>query len=118
MAINVGDTFFGGSRGSHGSLSIFASTSGVGSLVSLFLNIVFVVAGIILLFYFIAGGIAMIGSSGQNDPQKMEQAKKTLTSAFIGFVIVFVSYWIVQLMASLFGISNAGIFGALFGAGS
>ncbi len=48
----------------------------------------------------------MIGSAGQNDPQKAEQAKKTITSAVIGFVIVFTSYWIVKLISSLLGIPN------------
>jgi hypothetical protein len=45
----------------------------------------------------------MIGSAGQNDPQKAEQSKKTITSAVIGFVIVFASYWIVKLIGQLIG---------------
>jgi hypothetical protein len=80
--------------------------SGVGSLVSLFLNISFVIAGLILLFYFILGGIGIIGSAGQDDPQKLEQAKKTATSALIGFIIVFASYWIVKLIGQLIGMPN------------
>lgn len=101
--INIGDKFFGlGARGSN--LGTFKSLSGVGSLVSLFLNIAFVIAGVILLFFFIMGGIGMIASAGQSDPQKAEQAKKTLTSAVIGFVIVFASYWIVQLIGNLTGV--------------
>jgi len=34
------------------------------------------------------------------------QAKKTITSAVIGFVIVFTSYWIVKLVSSLLGVQN------------
>ena len=45
----------------------------------------------------------MISSAGESDPQKSEQAKKTITSAVIGFVIVFASYWIVKLISSLLG---------------
>lgn len=101
---NIGDKFFGGSN------SIFntgnTSVEGIGKLVSLFLNISFVVAGVILLFFFILGGIGMIGSAGQSDPQKAEQAKKTVTSALIGFIIVFASYWIVQLIGQLTGFTN------------
>ena len=78
--------------------------SSVGRLVSIFLNTAFVVAGVILLFFFIIGGIGMIGSAGQNDPQKLEAAKKTVTSALIGFIIVFASYWIVKLIGSLTGV--------------
>ena len=82
------------------------SLSGIGGLVSLFLNIAFVLSGLILLFFFIMGGIGMISSAGQSDPQKAEQAKKTITSAIIGFVIVFTSYWIVKLIGQLLGISD------------
>lgn len=78
--------------------------SSVGKLLSLFLNIAYIIAGLIILFYFILGGIGMISSAGQNDPQKAEAAKKTLTSAVIGFVVVFASYWIVSLLGQIFGI--------------
>jgi hypothetical protein len=98
--MNIGQQFFG-----SGSTNPLAANNvgGIGSLVTLFLNIAFVLAGLILLFFFILGGIGMIGSAGQNDPQKAEQSKKTITSAVIGFVIVFASYWIVKLIGQLIG---------------
>ncbi len=103
--MNIGQEFF--RNNITGPISNnFLSLSGVGSLVSVFLNIAFVLAGLILLFFFILGGIGMIGSAGQNDPQKAEQAKKTLTSAVIGFVIVFASYWIVKLILQLLGMQG------------
>jgi hypothetical protein len=95
----IGTTFLGNGNPLLG-------LSGITSLVSLFLSIAFVVAGLILLFFFIFGGIGMISSAGQNDPQKAEQSKKTLTSAVIGFVIVFASYWIVKLILQLLNIPN------------
>jgi len=99
--MNLGDTLFGAASG-----GVFKSIGGVGSTVSLFVNLAFVLAGLILLFFFILGGIGMIASAGQSDPQKAEQSKKTVSSAVIGFVIVFVSYWIVKLIGSLIGISD------------
>jgi hypothetical protein len=101
--INIGSYFFNGS--SNNPLTTNDLT-GIGRIVSIFLNLAFVLAGLILLFFFILGGIGMISSAGQNDPQKAEQAKKTLTSAVIGFVIVFASYWIVKLIGSLVGIPD------------
>ncbi|MGA2910471.1 MAG: hypothetical protein ABSE04_01540 [Candidatus Microgenomates bacterium] len=98
--MDIGNTFFSNTNNSLQSLN------GVSGVVSLFLNIAFVLAGLILLFFFILGGIGMIGSAGQNDPQKAEQSKKTLTSAVIGFVIVFASYWIVKLILQLLNINN------------
>lgn len=104
LAENIGDTFFGGNSVLKGSSE--TPLSGVGSIVSLFLNISFILAGVILLFFFILGGIGLIGSAGQENPQKAEQSKKTLTSAVIGFVIVFAAYWIVKLIGQLIGMPD------------
>ena len=84
----------------------FTELGGVGGLVSLLLKSSFVLAGIIILFFFITAGISMVASAGQNDPQKAESAKKTMTSAVIGFVVVFTSYWIVKLIGKIIGISD------------
>lgn len=81
--------------------SPFTGVQSVTHIVTIFLNLAFVLAGVILLFFFILGGIGMISSAGQSDPQKTEQAKKTVTSALIGFIIVFASYWIVKLIGQL-----------------
>ena len=84
----------------------FQDLGGVSDLVSLFLNGAFALAGLILLVYFIMGGIGIIASAGSDNPKGAEQAKATVTSAVIGFVVVFVSYWIVQLLGQLLGIDN------------
>ena len=102
--MNIGNTLFNGITGAFNPSG--ASLTGVGEIVTLFLNVAFALSALILLFFFIMGGIGMIGSAGKNDPQKAEQSKKTITSAVIGFVIVFVSYWIVKLIGTLFGITN------------
>lgn len=99
LAFEIGGAFFGNSAA-----GTFKDIGQVNNVVSLFLRIAFVLAGLILLFFFILGGIGLIGSAGQSDPQKAEQAKKTITSAVIGFVVVFVSYWIVKLIGQLIGI--------------
>jgi succinate dehydrogenase/fumarate reductase cytochrome b subunit len=102
-AFDIGSKFFG-----EGSTNPLAGNdlTGVAKVVSMFLNIAFVLAGLILLFFFILGGIGLIGSAGAENPQKTEQSKKTITSAVIGFVVVFASYWIVKLVGQLLGIEN------------
>jgi hypothetical protein len=102
LAIDIGKDFFGGNTVNNRLMY----TSGIGSLITLFLNIAFVLAGLVLLFFFILGGISLMGSAGKSDPQAAEQAKKTLTSAVIGFVVVFASYWIVKLVGQLIGVPN------------
>jgi dihydrodipicolinate synthase/N-acetylneuraminate lyase len=100
--IDIKSVFFGVKE----SGTNFQELNSIANLVSLFLKISFVLAGLILLFYFILGGIGMIGSAGKNDPKAAEQAKQTITSAVIGFVVVFTAYWIVKLIGQLLGMPN------------
>jgi hypothetical protein len=83
--------------------SPFTDVSSLSGLVTTFVNIAFVVAGVILLFFFIFGGIGMITNAGSDNAQQMEQSKKTVTSAIIGFIVVFASYWIVKLVEQITG---------------
>jgi hypothetical protein len=105
LALDIKTWFF--NDGQVGpSATQFQSLTGISAFVSLFLKISFVLAGLILLFYFVLGGWGMISSAGKSDPKATEQAKATVTSAVIGFVVVFTAYWIVKLLGTLFGIPN------------
>lgn len=68
--------------------------TGVGSLVSRIIQLSFTVAGIILIVLFLVGGIGIIASAGSDNPQGVEKGKQAVTSAIIGFVVVFIAYWI------------------------
>lgn len=81
----------------------FKAPGDITSLVTTFLNVAFVVAGVILLFFFIFGGIKLMSSSGSE--QEAAEAKKTLTSALIGFIVVFTAYWIVKLIGLITGVT-------------
>ncbi len=98
LAIDIVNEFFiaGGKR--------YEQLADIGSLVSLFIKIVFVIAGVAILFFFILGGISMITGAGNNNPEQIEKGKQSATSALIGFVVVFVAYWIVQLIELWTGI--------------
>lgn len=96
--INIGDEFLGAGHK-------LGELTGIGDLVSLIIKIIFLVSGIGLLVFFILGGIGMIAGAGEGNPEKMEKSKKSITSALIGFIVVFVSYWIVQLIELWTGIT-------------
>jgi hypothetical protein len=81
----------------------FSQLTSVGAMVTFFLNLSFVIAGLILLFYFIMGGIGMISSAGKDDPKAKEMAKQSITYAVMGFVIVLTAYWVVILIGMIFG---------------
>ncbi len=83
-----------------------------GSIIANLISVAFVASGVIILFMFVFAGIGMIKSAGANKPEDMAKAKKALTSALIGFVVVFTSYWIIQLIETITGstfITNPGI---------
>lgn len=83
----------------------------VGELTSIIISNTIVVAGLIMLVLLIAGGISMIGASGQNNPEQMAKGKQAITSAIIGFIIVTTSYWIVKIIEIVTGVQifNPGI---------
>ncbi len=103
LAFDIRSYFFSGGGAGAGKLQ---SLTGVAALASFFIKSVLVISGIILLFMFLLGGYGMITGAGKNDPKQMEQAKQTLTTAVIGFVIVFLAYWIVKLILGIFGLSQ------------
>lgn len=77
---------------------------GLGDLVTKLIPYFFAFAGSLLLIYLVWGGISLMLSAG--DPKKIESGKNKITSALIGFIIVFVSYWIVQLFGLVLGIQK------------
>ena len=82
---------------------------GVGQLTSIIISNALVIAGIVVLFLFVAGGIGIIAGAGKDNPEKAEKSKKMITSAIIGFLLIFAAYWIVQFIGKITGISIWGI---------
>lgn len=101
-AVDIGSSFFG----SGGTGANLRDLTNVADLVSLFLKSSLVIAGVILLFFIILGGIGMIAGAGKDDPKKMDEAKQTLTTGVTGFVIVIIAYWIVKLILTVLGVPN------------
>jgi len=76
----------------------------LGEVVSALLRIIFPIAGLLLLIYLLYGGYRYMLSRG--DPKAIQEAKGVITTALIGFIIVFVSFWIAQLIGLILGIPN------------
>jgi hypothetical protein len=89
--------------------SIFNSPWGRGrgfaDFVSVILFNAIIIASIILLFLLVFGGISMIIGAGQSNPESTAKGKKAVTSALIGFLIIFTAYWIVQIVERIAGFS-------------
>lgn len=70
-------------------------------LINLLVPNLFILAGTIFLFLLIAGGFTIISSGGAD---AVEKGKQQITIAILGFVIMFASYWIVQIVEVLTGV--------------
>ncbi len=83
--------------------STFQPTS-IGDLVSRLIPYLFIVAGLILLVYLIFGGLQLMLSGG--DPKGAASAKAHITNALIGFVIIFIAFWAVQIFGAVLGLKG------------
>ena len=100
-AINIGNTFLGtGSK--------LLDPANISDFVSAIITGAISIAGVILLFILIMGGFGMIAGAGNDNPEKVEKGKKAATSALIGFVVVFMAYWIVKLIETITGLNLLG----------
>ena len=77
--------------------------AGVYPILSDILKYVYVFGGLLLLFYIIYGGFHMILASG--DEKGLIEAKGKITNALIGFIILFVAYWLVQILEIILGVT-------------
>ena len=73
----------------------------IGDVVGKLVPIVLSIAGLILFIMLIWGGYDFLFSGG--DPGKVEAGRTRIMNAIIGFVIVFVAYFLVQLLGFIFG---------------
>lgn len=82
--------------------SLFGSNIELGKVISDALQYVYVIAGLVLLIILISGGIGLMTSAG--NPDKIKAGYGKITSALIGFFIVFISYIVVMLVQTIFGV--------------
>lgn len=78
------------------------SFDSIGQLIGSFLPYVFGAAGLALLIYLVMGGFQLMLSRG--DPKAIESARSKITSALVGFVIVIIAFFLVQLLGQILGI--------------
>ena len=91
-------------EGPQGLVETFGENFTLAAIINKLLPILFSAAGIILFFYLIAGGFDLLLSTG--DPKKAEGAKGKITNAIIGFIIIFVAWWLTKLLSTIFGLEG------------
>lgn len=66
------------------------------------LAFLFPIAGLILFVMLVWGGFEML--TGAASKKSLDSGKQRITAALIGFLLLFASYWIVQLVEAITGV--------------
>lgn len=85
-------------------VDINSDSTDFGTIITGLLPWVYGIAGIILLFNIISSGLKMMTSQG--DPKALAASQAKLTTSAIGILILFASFWIVQLLMKFLGIDT------------
>ncbi len=80
------------------------STADIGKVVTFVVGVLSVIAVLATLFYLVWGAIKWIMSGG--DKSKVEAARGQIVAAIIGFVIVVLSFVIINVVAQILGLGN------------
>lgn len=86
----------------------FRSFPDFGSLVTVIIRNAYVLAGIISFLLLVFGGLGVIIAAGSGDTKQLEKGKQTVTYAALGLILVVTSYWIIQIIETVSGISLLG----------
>lgn len=63
---------------------------------------VYVASGVVIFIMILVGGFMIISNAGNRD--KVADGGKIITSAIIGLLVIFASYWIIQLIQVVTGL--------------
>jgi hypothetical protein len=73
-----------------------------GGVISRVLEFAFPLAGMILFVMIVVGGLQILtGAAGQ---KSLEEGRKKVTTAIVGFLLLFASYWVAQILERIFSI--------------
>ncbi len=75
----------------------------LGEVITELIPWLFSLAGITALIFLMVGGFRYLSSQG--DQKATAQARQTITFAILGLVVVFISYWVVEILQTILGIT-------------
>lgn len=84
-------------------LGLTNTNNDLGGIIGDFLPYLLTIAGLILFGMLVFGGFTML--AGAADKEAQEKGKKMITSALVGFFVIFATYWIAQLLQVIFKVN-------------
>ena len=104
LSFNIGDELIINKEG-QGISKAAGFQEGIGGIINTLVNNIFTLAGIILFVLLIVGGLGFIMGAGSDNPEQAKKSKQTITTALIGFIIIFCSYWIIKIIEVITGLN-------------
>lgn len=80
---------------------ISAKFPDLAAVISAALPYVYLIAGLILLINIVSGGLTLMMAGG--DQNKIKQGYGMITAGLIGFLLIFVSYFVLQIAQTVLG---------------
>ncbi|MDP3724549.1 MAG: pilin [bacterium] len=84
----------------------YRGPGGISNLLNNVVSLIFIIAGILVFFFLLFGGIKWIVSGG--DAKKTEEARNMITAAIVGLAIVALAWAIVKVLEQFFGLPLTG----------
>ncbi len=79
-----------------------ANFTDLGNIFTRLLQYIFPLAGIVLFVMILISGFQLLTSAG--DPKAMDSAKQRLTWGMVGFIVIFVAFWLIRALEFLLGV--------------
>lgn len=76
----------------------------LGGLISAVLPNIYLVAGIIAFLLTIFSGLMFIINAGKGESESSKKWQQALTASVAGLLIIFLSYWIIQIIEAITGV--------------
>lgn len=93
-----------GPWGDMGTKTIGEATGTFNKILSNVIGVMTIIAGLWFIFQFIIGGYGYM-TAGE-EPQKMGNATKKITSSLIGLVVIVAAYAVISLVGSILGFTD------------
>ena len=84
----------------HAAVTNPSPFSDIGSVVTAIVPAVMGLGGLILFAFILLGGFKYLTAGG--DDKAVQEAKKIITNAIIGFIILFSVFWIMNILEAVF----------------
>lgn len=85
----------------YGETGFKFANKNLGAIISQALEYAIVLGGIAMFAYLLWGGFDLLTSAG--NPEGIQKGTQKIIFAIIGFLVIFASYFIVQLVETMFG---------------